>query len=68
MCVFLTVAKLTDLTVLLLQLLTDLVDRDVVAERAQHLVDHPGGGVTGCPQVVALQGEERESVESQTPH
>lgn len=57
-CVCLTIAKLTDLTVLLFQLLTDLADGDVVAEGARHLADHPGGGITGRPQVVALQGGE----------
>lgn len=50
----LTVAQLTDLTVLLLELLADLADGDVVAQRAGHFVDHLGGGVACRSQVVTL--------------
>lgn len=67
MCVCLTIAQLTDLAVLLLELFTDLADGDVVAEGARHLADYPGGGVGGRPQVVALQGRERESAEPLAP-
>lgn len=50
----LTVFQLTDLTVFLLQLLADLLHRDVVAERLGHLVDHLGGCVARCSDVVTL--------------
>lgn len=51
----LTVFQLTDLTVLLLQLLTDLLHWDVVAERLGHLVDYLGGCIIRCSDVVTLE-------------
>lgn len=52
--VLLTIFQFTDLTVLLLEFLTDLLHWDVVAERLGHLVDYLGGCVTCCPDVVTL--------------
>lgn len=50
----LTIFEFTDLTVLLLQLLADLLHGDVVAQRLGYLVDHLGGCVTCRPEVVTL--------------
>lgn len=50
----LTVSQLADLTVLLLELLADLVHRDVVAERFGHFVYHLCGGVARRADVVTL--------------
>lgn len=54
---FLTIFEFTDLAVLLLQLLTDLLHRNVVAHGLGHLVDHLGGSVTCCSNVVTLTGD-----------
>lgn len=57
----LTVSQLTDLTVHLLELLTDLLHRDVVAERFGHLVNHLGGGVARRSDVVTLDTQGRKT-------
>lgn len=56
----LTVFQLTDLTVLLLEFLTDLLHWDVVAEWFGNLVDYLGGCVTCCPNVVTLDMWDKE--------
>lgn len=52
--ILLTVFEFTDLTVLLLEFLTDLLHWDVVAERLGHLVDYLCGCITCCTDVVTL--------------
>ena len=52
----LTIFQFTDLHVLLLQPLTDLVHGGVVAERLGHLVHDLSGSITRRPYVVALRG------------
>lgn len=54
----LTVFQLTDLAVLLLELLADLLHGDVVAERFGNLIDHLGCRVTRCTDVVTLNTEQ----------
>lgn len=54
---FLTVFEFTDLAVLLLQLLTDLLHRNVMAHGFGHFVDHFGGSVTRRSDVVTLTGD-----------
>lgn len=63
----LTVAKLTDLAVLLFKLLADFADWDVVTEWLGHLTHHPGGSITGRPQIIALQEGEGKSAEPPGP-
>lgn len=58
----LTVFQFTDLTVLLLQFLTDPLHGDVVAQRLGHLVDHLGGRVTRCPEVVTLDMRQKSDL------
>lgn len=58
----LTVFQLADLTVLFLEFLADLLHWDVVAERFGNLVDHLGGRVTCCPDVVTLDVWDKEKV------
>lgn len=57
---FLTVSQLTDLTVLLLELLTDLLHWDMVAEGFGNLVYHLGGCITRCSDVVTLDTWRRQ--------
>lgn len=54
----LTILQLTDLTVFLLQLFTNLFNRNMITQGFWHLINDFSGCITGCSNIIALGGEE----------